>query len=276
MDTRQAMIDKTNAYLSLRRLACLLGMVVLTVAVAACRSKEPKVRHYPYRHVEPALLASAPLRAKTNAYAIVQKGKTVGRFPCSIAVMRVTSELPGDFDEGDEPAQQRLKIDLLPEIKAVPWTELFDNFPAITAVKVMGRPSVIFQNVTVPALIKAGRRQNAALALIYGQTDLKDGLVRIVGAMYDTKTNELVATVGAQVTPEYGSPAPPDRLEQDRRHEDPECLTAAKFQDLVLCCIDELARMDTPAATTQPNPWHRPGVRPMSSPWTGPREIIIR
>lgn len=220
------------------------------------------------RQIELSQLASNVADVESNTYAIYQKSKTVGRFPCSLAVIRVRSELQ------DNPNQQNgreLVIDLLPEPGAVPWAELFDSFPAITTVKVMGRPAVKFEQVTVDELIQAARKQHTSLVLVYGQNDQPDDKVKLVGALYDCNTRELAATIDSQVEPIYGLPTPPDRLKQDRRHEDSECLTRGRFQELVLYCMDELTKMDTPSTTTQPNPWDRPGVEPMLSPWTSPR-----
>ncbi len=236
---------------------------MLALSVAAGCSTDSKV--VTVRQIDMGMLASNVPQDGDNQYVIHQQRKTVGRFPCSMAVMRVTSELSENLEDGADP---QLVLDVPPTIKAVPWTELFDNVPVVKNVKVMGRPSVPFEQVSVTELVRAARAQHARLLFVYGQSDLPANLVRMVGAMYDTETQELLATVRAQVEPTPGLPTPRDRVKQDKRHEDPECLTAEKFQALVLRCAYELYQQDTPATTTQPNPWDRPGVRPMISPWT--------
>ena len=243
-----------------------MTLAMLLASTVGCRSGQ--TRHDGVRQTEFGMLASDISEVEANTYKVFQKAKTVGRFPCGLAIMRVTTE-PSDNPDGD--VGGTLMIDLLNEIKAVPWTELFDNYPAVTTVKVMGRPAVPFEQVTVRELVEAGRRQHAKLILVYGRTDLPAWLVRLDGALYDCKTGELVAVIHAQVQPVPGLPTPPDRIEEDKRHEDPECLTAERFQDLVLHCVDELVGLDAPATTTQPNPWKRPGVQPMLSPWTDNR-----
>ncbi len=267
------MIDTDNACGRFYRAVPGLTIVLFIVGTVGCKSHPIPTQ---VRQIQMEMLTSNVPSPGPNSYSIYQMKDTVGRFPCGLSVMRITGSLPDDPDQPAEDAGKRLLLDLLPEIKAVPWTELFDNLPAITTVKVMGRPALVFEQVTLDELIEAGRRQHTELLLIYGQHDLDDGLVRIVGAIYETATGKLLATVEAKVTPVLGLPAPSDRVEQDRRHEDPECLTAKEFQKLVLYCIFELSQLDTPSTTTQPNPWDRPEVRPMLSPWTGEGVLRLR
>jgi hypothetical protein len=217
------------------------------------------------RQIEPSMLAATWPEPAGNAYSIVQKEKTVGRFPCSLTVVRVTSPV---LDDPDSTAGSVMKLDLLTDIEGVPWIELFDNFPLVSSVRLLGRPAVIYEKVTLTELIEAARRQDASLCLIYGERDLSGTQVRLIGALYDCATGALVATIDASVEPDAGMPPPPGRVRTDHRHKDPGCLTTSRFQDLVLRCIDELHRNDAPAPTTQPNPWERPGVNPMMSPWS--------
>lgn len=246
-----------------------VGFVVATGACATVGCQNDSSHRRRIRQIEPSVLAADWPEQTSNGYTILQKEKSVGRFPANLAVVRVTGGVP---DHPDTSHGTTLVLDLLNDSDAVPWTGLFDNFPAISGVTVLGRPAVPFEELTLSDLIASARRQNLSLCLIYGQSDLPGGLVRMVGAVYDCGTGGLVATIEAQVEPVPGLPRPPDRVRQDNRHKDPECLTTARFQELVLRCIDDLVRNDTPGPTTQPNPWDRPGVFPMWSPWT-PREL---
>ncbi|MBN1344398.1 MAG: hypothetical protein JXQ73_17045 [Phycisphaerae bacterium] len=250
----------------IRNTRWILAAVCLIATSVGCGPKTTS--QYEVRQIEMGQLASNAPKPDANAYAILQKTKSVGRFPCSLSVMRVKSGLPDDWTGEEPPADLSLQIDLLTEPKAVPWSELFDNVPAVTNVKVLNRPSVPFEQVTLTELVSAGRKQHTDLILIYGQNDLGAKRVKLLGAIYDTETNELLATIDAQVDPVSGLPTPPDRVKGDKRHEDPEWLTTRKFQDLVLHCVFDLAQRDTPSTTTRPNPWDRPGVQPMISPWT--------
>ena len=251
---------------------------ILLIAVAGCAS-EP-VRRCRIKQIEMAQLAAEVAEPPQNVFAIHRQAETTGRFPCSLAVIRVTSApvtnrkvAPEDATVGGADTPTDLVLDLLPDEQAVPWIELCDNFPAITAVNVMGRPAVTFESVTLDQLIAAGREQHAAVVLVYGQSDLPGfgRRVRMLGALYDTATSALLATVSARVEPVPGLPVPSDRIEQDKRHEDAGVQTAIRFRALVLECLVDLAAMDAPATTTQPNPWGRPEVRPMLSPWTDTR-----
>ncbi len=253
-----------------RRYRGLVGVCLLGLIGGAVGCQPKPARRYELRQIEMGLLAANVPSPESNTYKILQDKRTVGRFPCGLAVMRVTASLPDTPADAGKLPEGALVIDLPNDVQAVPWSELLDNLPPVTTVKVMGRPSVTFKEVTVDELVQAGKRQHAALVLIYGRNDLPDDRIEMVGAMYDTESRQLVAVVNARVEPVPGLSPPPDRLKEDRRHEDPVCLTVAKFQDLVLRCIDELVRLDNPATTTQPNPWDRPEVQPMRSPWTSP------
>ncbi len=250
----------------------LLAAGLAALAWPGCASSQPTPTTV--RHVEFAQLAASAPRPETNTYMILQKGKTSGRFPCSLAVVRVTSlesEYVEDAVDGKPQkvsGPQQLLLDLPNEVRAVPWTELCDHFPSITCVKVLGRPAVPFKEVTITDLLKAGLLQHTSLILIYGQDDFGPNQIRLFGALYDTMSGGLVATIQAQVEPVPGLPTPPDRLEEDQRHEDAVCLTIQRFQQLTLQCLYELAQLDVPSTTTQPNPWDRPDVKPMYSPWT--------
>ncbi len=213
---------------------------------------------------EPTMLAASWPEVSPNAYTLVKAPKTVGRFPCNLAVARVTT----GWIDGSQESDRVLKLDPLSDIHAVPWMELSDTYPALTGVIVLGRPAVKFEEVTIAELLAAARRQNLSLCLIYGQTDVSIDEMRMTGALYDCSNNQVVARIDAQVTPDPGVGRRLDRPKNDQRYKDPRHVTARKFQDLVLRCIDELSRNDTPATTTQPNPWDRPGVFPMLSPWT--------
>ncbi len=253
--------SKSSAYRAMSRWP--MGLVV--AVCIGCASDGTHRREV--RQIEPTTLAADWSETAPNTYTIHQKEKTLGRFPCSLAIVRVTSLPPVP----DQPSTgQALSLDLLKDIEGVPWVELFDNFPAVSGVYVLGRPAVVFTDVPLSELITAARRHNATLCLVYGHDNLAGGLVRMVGALYDCESGSLVATIGAQVEPIPALPRPRDRVRADKRHVDPECLTAARFQELVLRCIDELKKNDLPIPTTQPNPWDRPGVFPMVSPWSAP------
>lgn len=255
-----------------RGMLMLLAVGLVPLGLSSCSSDQTE--RITVRHVEFAQLASNAPRPETNTYMILQKTRTTGRFPCSLAVVRVTSFQTEYVEETEDGKVQetagplRLMLDLPSEVRAVPWTELCDNFPSITCVKVLGRPAVTFEEVGIADLVKAGLHQHASLILIYGQDDLDDNKIRLFGALYDTMSGELVATVKSQVDPIPDLPTPPDRLKQDKRHVDPKCQTLERFQQLTLQCVYELAQLDQPSTTTQPNPWDRPDVKPMYSPWT--------
>ena len=134
----------------------------------------------------------------------------------------------------------------LTDPEALYWNELFDSVGKIREVTVIDPQSVPQRYVTVPQLLASSRRQKCRLCVVYGQNDVAYNVSRVVGALYDADTNELVAVIFAEqiVDPQEKTPPPADYPKGDERHKDAHWLAARRFEQLVRGFVLQLIERD--------------------------------
>lgn len=221
----------------LNRPALAVGFCALVAGAAGCSSVARPV-------VQSTLLQLADLGVTTpmpepNTVTTVETQPSIGRFPAGVSVARVKMEESPGGPSG-------LVVDTLTDPEALYWNELFDSVGKIREVTVIDPQSVPQRYVTVPQLLASSRRQKCRLCVVYGQNDVAYNVSRVVGALYDADTNELVAVIFAEqiVDPQEKTPPPADYPKGDERHKDAHWLAARRFEQLVRGFVLQLIERD--------------------------------
>lgn len=201
-------------------------------------------------------------------YRMLSTDGSTGRFPCSVAVLRVQpAEL--DADQSVEPAPIRAK-------EAAEWNGLVDLQPYVREVIVSSRYGLPTGPLPVQRLLEQAAYMGHTLCLVYGQQGDPAVDVERTGVLYETHSRRPLAAYRAaarvDVKAEKERPNSPSR--DDPRLLRAEFIAARTFRTAVRDSLQELVRLDQPAATTQPSPWD--GRRPNDSlPFLSGREIMI-
>jgi len=230
------------------RCALVMGFCVLVGGAAGCSPvTRPVVHSTLLRLADLGVTAAMP---EPNTVVAVETQPSIGRFPAGVSVARVKIE----ESPGGPPG---LVIDSLTDPEALYWNELFDSVGKIREVTVIDPQSVPQRYVTVPQLLASSRRQKCRLCVVYGQNEVAHNVSRVVGALYDADTNELVAVIFAEqiVDPQEKTPPPADYPKGDERHKDAHWLVARRFEQLVRGFVLELIERDRePGAPAAPAP----------------------
>jgi hypothetical protein len=224
---------------------------------------------------EPLDAAPAPGVLGVNAASLPESGfrmlstdGSIGRFPCAVAVLRVQPAAL-DADQSVEPMPIRAK-------EAAEWNGLVDLQPYVREVVVSSRYGLPTGPLPVRRLLEQAAYMGHALCVLYGQQGDAAVDVERTGVLYDTQSRQPLAAYRAAARLDV-------KAEKERptsaSHEDPrllraEFIVARAFRTAVRDSLQELVRLDRPAATTQPSPWD--GRRPNDSlPFLSGREILI-
>lgn len=204
----------------------------------------------PVATLDQVIIASEDLERNasvTNGYVSLASDGTIDLFPCPLAVARV------------EPAARRggeamqLKLSLSPVNQVTDWCELFVDLPFISEVFPTTYPGSRERIVTAEELVDRAEAGGARLCLVYSIKEPAASYSEVRGALYDVRDASLLATLHADaqvVVPSDHAPppAPPDRLEVDRRHVNARLVAMQRFREFVRQCVMELEASDHPAS----------------------------
>lgn len=224
----------------LNRLASPLLLLALAVGSGGCSSAKPESSSVTRAVVQLTDLGVTAPSEAPNTVTHVETQASIGRFPAGVSVARIAIE---DLPDGQPGG---MVIDMLTDPEALYWNELFDSVGKIREVTVIDPQSVPQRHVTIPQLLASSRRQKCRLCVIYGQNDVAANVSRVVGAVYDTDTSELIGTAYAEevIDPNEKRPAPPDYPSGDKRNMDAHWLASRKFESLIREFVLDLIQRD--------------------------------
>jgi len=233
-------------------------LTLAALALAGCGGK-PQVAYSP--PVELGDL-TAGLAAPDNTYVLLADEPTEGRFACALAIARLTG--------GEESGGERTVLVATQPNEQAFWTEQMRGIPAIRELLFLSPRSTRAEGEGVPHMCAAAERLGAALLLVYAPNVLGANSAEVLGALYDTSSHEVLATLHASSTilDEDGRQVSPDPLRGDHRASDARYQAQRKFESYALACLRELIQRDAPPATTQPHKWKKP----WNERWWVPRQ----
>lgn len=240
------------------RLSAVVAVVVIGLGLApSCQKPEcpPLAYHGPTLAGADLGLAQSISLAE-NGFAIIGPHASRGRFPATMAVVRL--DKPNPLFVTDDPlfvSERGWEVATLPPEQAVWWNTLFKTVPQARAVYVMDRSSVIAPDCGLEQVIEAVRNIKVELCLIYGPRSVPDEHAGLAGVILDSSTGEYLAYIQSQAGFLDFEPPRPDRSKYDRAHQDVNYLAARRFEQQVRACVIELIAHDQPPAATQPSPW---------------------
>ncbi len=242
------MMSKDNLNLAAARL--LTGACGLVVALTGCAhpEKEPTFQQR-WSSVGWSLVSKTGFQDLQNDYVLLTSTGTVGLFPCSLAVARITQPL----ETGSNRAVV-VELAMTPANEMIDWMKLFDDCWLISNTFPVTYPDLETPEVETEQLVERARQVGAGLCLIYGVSDHDSSETEIYGVLYDTRDGKLVAAAHAQVRLDGSTDAeaPPGRHENDLRHIDPRVVAHERFRRLVADCVSGLISDDHPLAQRPP------------------------
>lgn len=171
-----------------------------------------------------------------------------GRFPAGLAVARVVSKVaePG--------AAHTLKISDSPPDHAAYWNGLLDSLPPVREVAMLHDVGIDPRGTTWQAILSESVRIDCLLCLVYGRCDRGAGDADLIGVLWDAQHSKALAA--------FRIPLAMDKNRREEEDEPREGVSSpaeneaeASLRALVRGAVWDLAKRDTPTATTQPSPW---------------------
>ena len=194
----------------------------------------------------------------TTGFAILEKQKTHGRFPCRVAVARL---VPAPKDPFADPLPTEWALGSIKDEEATYWTCLFNTVPDIQGVTVMDSLNMEHPEANLEKIAATAAEMKTGLCVIFGPGPAEPGRSSVLGVIMDNTRGERIACVQALAGPNDSYDPPPDRMVSDQRHEDVNYISARRFQQQVRQCMEQLRSRDVPAPATQPSPWKGGGLR---------------
>ncbi len=188
----------------------------------------------------------------TTGFAILEKQKTHGRFPCRVAVARL---VPAPKDPFADPLPTEWALGSIKDEEATYWTSLFNTVPDVQGVTIMDPLNMEHPAANLEKIAATAGAMKTGLCVIFGPGPAQPGSSSVLGVIMDSARSERIACIQALAGPGDFYDPPPDRMDIDQRYEDVNYIAARKFQQQVRQCMEQLRSRDVPAAATQPSPW---------------------
>lgn len=239
------------------RLACLPAVIIGLAVVGACSKPVPP----PLAYAGPTLASAdfglaEPVQTPGNGYVLLEPGRSQGRFPASLAVVRLDQPCPlAVYDDFLYVADRGWEIASLKQEEAAYWNGLLKRIPQSRSVYVLDRRSVVSPDCNFQEVIQTARLLRMELCLIYGPRMVDDDGAGFCGVLVDVITGRHLAYLESHANSADYEPPRPDRHKRDQSHQDVNYIAARRFERQVRECVRELISLDTPPATTQPSPW---------------------
>ncbi len=222
--------------------------IAATAGCAASHSKEVVSTDLDIVTISPQDLGvSGELLSTTGGRPLDSTGSK-GRFPAGLAVAKVVSKVaePG--------AAPTLKISETSPDHAAYWNGLLDSLPPVREVAMLHDVGFDPRGTTWRDILSESVRIDCHLCLVYGRCDRGAGDADLIGVLWDASQSKALAAFRI-----------PLAMDKNRREEedDPqegvsspaENEAVASLRALVRGAVWDLAKRDTPTATTQPSPW---------------------
>lgn len=188
----------------------------------------------------------------TTGFVILEQQKTKGRFPCRVAVARLTPDPKRPFSD---PLPTEWALGEIKDEDSTYWTSLFNTVPDVQGVTIMDPLNMEHPEANLEKIAATAAEMKTGLCVVFGPGPAESGNASILGVIMDNARRERIACVQALASPKDAYEPPPDQMLGDQRYEDVNYIAVRKFQQQVRQCMQELRSRDTPAPATQPSPW---------------------
>ncbi len=197
----------------------------------------------------------------TTGFAILEKQKSHGRFPCRVAVARLA---PAPKDPFADPLPTEWALGSIPNEEGTYWTSLFNTVPDVQGVNIMDPLNMEHPEANLEKIAATAGNMKNGLCVIFGPGPAEVDSACVLGVIMDTARRERIACVQALAGPNDRYEAQPDQMLGDQRNEDVNYIAMRRFQQQVRQCMEQLRGRDIPAPATQPSPWKTGrGIRSM-------------
>jgi hypothetical protein len=227
-------------------------MVAISLGcLTGCSLSDPVVVYEPPITLEDLVPG---LSAPDNNYKLLADGTTSGRFACALAVAKF---VPHENDHGLE-----LSFEATRPNEQAYWTQQMRGVSDVREVAFLSPLTLRPDPPTIPNLCAAAEALDAALLLVYAPNGLGANSAQVVGAIYDVRSCEVIATLhaSAQFFNEEGLEVSPNTRKTDQRDIDARFQAQRAFEGQALACMRELIQIDHMPPTTQPHRWRKPLV----------------
>jgi hypothetical protein len=228
------------------RIACGVACVLVSW-LGGCHERKQVV----YVPLDMSQLA-AGLPAGDDDFVLLIDQPTRGRFGCPLAIAKLTAG-------GGETADPLVLTDLHSNEQAY-WAEQMRGVAAIQKLVFLRPRSIRPEEQSIATLCETAGRLGAPLLLLYAPRQVGPNSAQVLGALYDTSSQQALATVHSAVhlLDEEGEEVSPDDEPGDHRDQDAGYQAQRKFESHTLACLRELIHRDRRPATTQPHKWSQP------------------
>lgn len=192
------------------------------------------------------------------AHWLARDYRTLGRFPCRLAVAQLTCVYDG--------SDRRLALRDLCAADQARWTDVLRGVSGVSDVRFIRDLNLKADGEGLPGVLAAARRAEAEYLLVYTINRYGPNSAQGLGALYDAQTSQPVATFHTQALyqDEEGQEEAPEEHRGDRRDADAQYQAARALERQALAGLRDLIRRDQPRAETEPHRW-KP-LPPSSSP----------
>jgi hypothetical protein len=245
-----------------------LGSMFLAVAVGAvatltgcARPKEPAWTAKPQvRWADVSTQESPPV---VNGYRILQPLGSVGRFPASVAVSRLSIRCePAILDQAAPQSAyiaaktrmvRRPFLSKKPKNEFLAWNSTFDDQMAVSELFPIAQRDLGGGPADPLQIIAAFKALEAKLGIIYAVNEKTPNRTEMLGVLYETETALPLAAFHAHAV----SIIPPEDEKKpiDLWTYDSKALVREKFEKLVYACVHELILNDQPERVDVPEGW---------------------
>lgn len=197
-------------------------------------------------------LTGQNIEIPANTYRLTEARPSYGRFPCAIAVARLSWQ-----DELPDRSDRSLVLEPLRDDEAARWNQLFDNISAVTETFPVSPTYLAEQPTTAQAVVASAAAVHAGLCIVFSQGETADNAASAVAAIYEAPSGRLLGVANAQVA----SDLPPSQQNRSSGSARQAAASSARqqairqLQDLIHQIVWQLVQLDRPAPATQPSPW---------------------
>lgn len=181
--------------------------------------------------------------------------RTAGRFPAGICVVEVEVYIPAGSNE------RLLRLRTVPGHHAVYWSNLLDELPLVREVIFLREAGLDPRGYQWREVLQASVERDCSLCLIYSRLDDSEADAEYAGVLWDSAALQPLAVLRVPVILPVDLSNDASAGEEPEEPQDPTIREAdfraqQEFRHSLRDAIWDLARQDSTAPTTQPNPWN--------------------
>lgn len=226
-----------------------LGLLgALTIQGGCAQTKDVEV-WAPPTNVRWTDIAMTEERPPVNGYVRLGDSSSVGRFPSSVAVTRLSIQ-GSDTESGI----RRPYIAPKPKNEFLMWNSAFDEQMAVSEVFPIAQRDLGGGKAVPRQIVAAFRALHAKLGLVYATNYLTETETEMIGVLYETDTVTPLAIFHARAS---SIPVAKEKRKEPVNlwKHDSRALVRSKFETLVCTCMRELVLADTPEKVDVPAGW---------------------